>query len=510
MKRSFLALGAALLASCGGDPEPENPSGNTQLVETTDEGDSALTVADATSETDWLYIDLAAGGVAVDADAKPLGWDIGLRRSNLRLNGGASGSGMGAAFPVAATSLESFEAPAAPEWMMDRPSDGSDDGSPVDDDGIDFALTRENPLSPTGWFAYDAATHVLTPAEIVWLIRGADGALYALQIVDWYDASGTAGVWRMRWKKAELGTDTGLIVDASDAESWTYLSIENGVVSPADPSASLDWDLAFSRTLVRTNSGTSGMGVGGAQEAEAGFEATTESPTSGFYMDMSVPLPGPPGSGEVSANPLLSEWYDYDPSDHSVSPKATAYLVRSASGAYAKLRILAWTEGQYRLELEAVTGSPNRYELEVNASEATAYIDLGLGAVVEADPEGLGWDLAITRTVFQTNSGVSGPGAAGVSETELDADLGSIESFPAGMVREDEMVDSGRPGVPPAPANPVLATWFDYNPMTHEVSPAERSYAVRTAHGHPALLRILEYQDGHYRLAVIFLGPDAP
>ena len=36
------------------------------------------------------------------------------------------------------------------------------------------------------WDEYDEATHVLTPADVVYVMAGADGALYKLAILDYY------------------------------------------------------------------------------------------------------------------------------------------------------------------------------------------------------------------------------------------------------------------------------------------------------------------------------------
>ena len=53
-------------------------------------------------------------------------------------------------------------------------------------------------------------------------------------------------------------------VAATSYSDWIYFSIEqNSVVDIEDPNNSLDWDLAFQRKHIRTNSGLSGSGNGG-------------------------------------------------------------------------------------------------------------------------------------------------------------------------------------------------------------------------------------------------------
>ena len=62
---------------------------------------------------------------------------------------------------------------------------------------------------------------------------------------------------------------TTMTIDASDwnIDSWTYLNLHLGSIVNPDPSNRQDdlgWDLAFQRYHVRTNSGLSGIGNGGA------------------------------------------------------------------------------------------------------------------------------------------------------------------------------------------------------------------------------------------------------
>src|SRR5688500_9326988 len=52
------------------------------------------------------------------------------------------------------------------------------------------------------------------------------------------------------------------IVDAPDAAQFTAFKFGTGALKVA-PGADLSWDLAIARTILRTNGGTSGPGVGG-------------------------------------------------------------------------------------------------------------------------------------------------------------------------------------------------------------------------------------------------------
>jgi hmuY' len=89
-------------------------------------------------------------------------------------------------------------------------------------------------------------------------------------------------------------------LDASNNEGkYVYFSFEKGVVEVADPVASNDWDLAFNRYHVKTNSGTSGKGQGGALRTEGkDFAALTEAPTEGYLVDVEKEVSSYTGGGK--------------------------------------------------------------------------------------------------------------------------------------------------------------------------------------------------------------------
>lgn len=100
-------------------------------------------------------------------------------------------------------------------------------------------------------------------------------------------------------------------LDASDQQKWVYFSFEKGVVEVADPQTSNDWDLAFNRYHVRTNSGTSGKGQGGAYKTDkTDFDAVTVAPTAEEYkvdveQQVSSFLGGKGGNQKISLSPVL-------------------------------------------------------------------------------------------------------------------------------------------------------------------------------------------------------------
>ena len=189
-----------------GPDENQNPEPGGQRITTESEANGLRSTVDATEAQSWVYMDFGQEGVEVSVSdpSSELAWDLGFRRSNIRINGGDAGPGQGGVVPVFGISFEAIQEVPSEGWIVDEQSGETDpDEAPVMSDGFDFAFTRENTESPNGWFHYDASTHVLSPAEIVWVIRGAGGEHYALEIIDWYDSFGTSGVFTFRWKALE-------------------------------------------------------------------------------------------------------------------------------------------------------------------------------------------------------------------------------------------------------------------------------------------------------------------
>lgn len=134
-------------------------------------------------ENPWLYVALASGtGVAL-GDLEALDsrdWDLALKRNVIRTNGGDSGPGQGGALRVLLdwddvdeSTLGSRELPVE-DWFDDECNLTVD------------TSTGELITTFSGWSEYDEATHLLAPAEAVYLTQSADGSLYKVAILDYY------------------------------------------------------------------------------------------------------------------------------------------------------------------------------------------------------------------------------------------------------------------------------------------------------------------------------------
>lgn len=146
-------------------------------------------------------------------------------------------------------------------------------------------------------------------------------------------------------------TVTGLGVDGrpQSAGTTTYYSLVDNKVIASTDAASTKWDIAFSSTKILVNSGTSGIGLGGAFVFKGLFDDLKTIPAdSSFATDnanaasYAIPL----GSGKA--------WYTYDGLTTLVSPIAGRVLViRTATGKFAKIEILNYYKGGVTLPATA-------------------------------------------------------------------------------------------------------------------------------------------------------------
>jgi hypothetical protein len=129
---------------------------------------------------------------------------------------------------------------------------------------------------------------------------------------------------------------------------FTFYSLERNEVVPNSDSATNKWDLGFRGTTVITNSGSSGPGNGGAYMYVGTFaEVSQVSADSTFRVDNgSSSLAIRSGSG--------NGWYSYNGATQIVTPiPGRVFLVRTATGKYAKVEILNYYKGGVTLPATA-------------------------------------------------------------------------------------------------------------------------------------------------------------
>ncbi len=187
-----LMLGVVILFSFSCDRADENNIN--QLLhpeETTDATSSATTgtdaqvpvdkpiglepltfTIDATNREAWAYFSFASGDTVDVADAENSeAWDIGFQRTQVKLNGGISGPGMGSVVMLTETTFEA---------VTEAPADGY-----LADTEDTLAIV---PQSEKGWYIYTGPpAHWILPLEDrVFVIKATDGTFAKVRFIGYY------------------------------------------------------------------------------------------------------------------------------------------------------------------------------------------------------------------------------------------------------------------------------------------------------------------------------------
>ncbi|SMF57221.1 HmuY family protein [Pseudobacteriovorax antillogorgiicola] len=298
-------------------------------------------------------------------------------------------------------------------------------------------------------------------------------------------------------------------VDASSREDAVFLIFKDG--SLALGSAESQWAISVKRTQFQTNSGTSGsLGFGTFDTEQSDFSAIENCNPSSMSYDEDLPIPGPPGAGTFSGNPVLNAWYNYDSNTHQVSSKNHIYLI-AREGECFKFQINAYNDGVYRFTLEDLSHSmelPGEDEgtipddegpvvIDASSTDSTVYLKFLDGNLLITDAMD-NWHLSIKRTLFQTNSGTSGSldFRAGAAEMPFEA---MSECSVTGLIADEMLPVPGPPGSGEFSGNAILNDWYDYDVQTHTVSPKDLAFLLSDSKS-CFMFQILSYQDGVYEL----------
>ena len=185
-----LALASAMVVTaCADSIEPDVVDGGAAAlgkVRVADNQDGSHTVqVNANDPEEWVYVSLdQLRRMEPEEPDTSVEWDLALQRFHYALNGGVSGSGAGELSIVEGALL--FDVNLAPEsgWSTDAPDSTADENSLPD---YAFETAGE------GWYDYDGMGHILTPKRRVYVVRGAEGELFAVQILSYYSEAGSSG-----------------------------------------------------------------------------------------------------------------------------------------------------------------------------------------------------------------------------------------------------------------------------------------------------------------------------
>lgn len=153
----------------------------------------------AAADNPYIYVDLKAGAkVAIsDLDARTsTAWDIALKRSSVRANGGDSGAGGRQLSVVQAAEIDTVTAVPGSGYTIDE----------FADDNCAFIPGQiGEPMSAFGnWYDYDVNLHTVTAKSEVYVVKRPDGSHTAVEIVTYYrDPTVPSGgaFYTLKWKQ---------------------------------------------------------------------------------------------------------------------------------------------------------------------------------------------------------------------------------------------------------------------------------------------------------------------
>ena len=144
-------------------------------------------VIDATSYEEWVYLDLEQNIlVDVENSEASFDWDIGFMRYHVKLNSGIHGPSTVQALVVEGEDFDSYNEIPLDGYQEDQP-DGNDDEIP------EYVLSQ--------WYEYDPETHILTPADIFYIVKNRNDVFYKFQVQSYYNEAGSSGHMTIYWEE---------------------------------------------------------------------------------------------------------------------------------------------------------------------------------------------------------------------------------------------------------------------------------------------------------------------
>jgi hypothetical protein len=130
-------------------------------------------------------------------------------------------------------------------------------------------------------------------------------------------------------------------LEARAAESWTFFDFSRGAVVDVPQQFGLDWDLAFQRHKILANGGATNPKGRGAilNLGPVAFDELWEAPVEGYNEDTIAAITPETITTE---NLAIKAWYHYNFLTHVLQPQSNVYIIRTADGKYAKVRLLSY------------------------------------------------------------------------------------------------------------------------------------------------------------------------
>jgi hypothetical protein len=201
---------ALIVSACADDLKTDNDGkGSDDLTIETEIKSEGLreTLVNATSQEKYWYIDLDEQSEVAEDSTE---WDLAFQRFKIKSNGGESGDGNVIVAKV--------------ETPFDELEQAPESGYVEDDDAVSSKSENGDPnyafLGPEPWYDYGGGdAHMLTPKEVVYVVRSTERKFYKVEILNYYDKAGTAGFVLFQWAElAAPGRDVSAGEQAPEEE----------------------------------------------------------------------------------------------------------------------------------------------------------------------------------------------------------------------------------------------------------------------------------------------------
>jgi hypothetical protein len=135
---------------------------------------------------------------------------------------------------------------------------------------------------------------------------------------------------------------------------------------------------------------------------------------------------------------------------------------------------------------------PVFYTLDARAAEQWSYFDFSRGSAVDVPHQfGVDWDLAYQRHKILANGGATNPKGRGAILNLGQVTFDEVVEVPVEGYVEDSIAAINPEAI--STENLAMKTWYHYNFLTHVLRPKPNIYAIRTADGKYAKLRVISY-----------------
>jgi hypothetical protein len=130
-------------------------------------------------------------------------------------------------------------------------------------------------------------------------------------------------------------------LNARASDQWAFFDFSRGSVVDVPHQFSVEWDLAFQRHKMLANGGATNPKGRAAilNLGEVAFNEVTEAPADGYVEDTIASIAP---DTIITENLAIKAWYHYSFLTHLLRPKANVYVIRTADGKYAKIRLVSY------------------------------------------------------------------------------------------------------------------------------------------------------------------------